>query len=169
MKYTALFFTLLSLFAFTSEIDAQIYRLSTTSDGDREVITASFSAPSSAMFVAYEVKPLVSTAAQCFASTDFSSAVPVGADRAAISMEPSTGTGTGTTFFLRNTNSPSLEDSCSVIILRSLSGDARDFILWRARYGSTGLFDQAIETGKENDSATAQRTRVTSLQVTFGA
>ncbi|HKP70773.1 MAG TPA: hypothetical protein VJV05_15905 [Pyrinomonadaceae bacterium] len=161
MKYTALLFTL-SLFGFASYTEAQSYTRSTSADGERETITLSFAAPANANFVVYEARPQVSSAAQCFASTDLSSAVPVGPDRVTVSFDPVKGV-----FYLRNTNALGDADSCSVFLARS-SSDSADYVVWRrTNYGPTSLYDGAIKTESENDAVAAQRTRVTSLQVTF--
>ena len=165
MKYIALFLTTLSLFAFASAINAQTFRLSTAADAEKETVTLSFSGPANATFFIYEARPQASSTTQCLASTDFSSAVPVGPDRVSVSFDPSM-----STWYLRSTSPLGTVDSCSVLLVRHSSVDAHDYIAWRrARFSETSLFDEAVHTDKESDSATTQRTRVTSLQVTFSA
>jgi len=165
MKLTALLITMLSLLAFASDTNAQAYRLSTMTVGDSEINTLIFSAPAHEGFGVWEVKPPASTTAQCLAVTDFTNAVPANPDRVTLSYEPATGT-----FYLRNTSTPGGGDGCNVIIVRSTT-DARDYVIWRKTlyYEVPSLSEQAMQSVKESDATGTQRTRVTSLTVTFSA
>ena len=164
MKFTALLLTMLSLLAFASDTNAQDYRLSSTTVGDSEITTLSFPAPSNQGFGVWEVNPPAPSTAQCLAVTDFTNAVPADPDQVSLSYNPLT-----RNFYLRNSNSPgSGDDGCNILLVRSTT-DAHDYIVWRrARYYEmTNLSDQAIQTGKESEATATQRTRVTSLTVTF--
>src|SRR5215204_6361282 len=78
-----------------------------------ETNTIKFYAPAERNFVLYEVTPRARTEAECFAATDFSSAVLVSPDRATISYSPSTAT-----WNLKNSNSPGNFAGCRVILAR---------------------------------------------------
>jgi hypothetical protein len=139
-------------------VNAQVQGLSLTPSGDKEIVVVKFRAPADANFLIFEAKLPARTAEECMASTDFSSAVP--ALNSAGVYDPITAT-----WYLKNSNTNSTKDSCTVIIMRS-SANSGDLALWRAHYGST-LPSIELGDSKNTVEAKAQRSMVTSLAVTF--
>jgi hypothetical protein len=138
--------------------NAQVQGISLTPSGDKQIVVVKFHAPADANFVIFEAKLPARTAQECFASKDFSNAVPAVSSTGV--YDP-----ISATWYLKNSNSSSNKDSCTVIIMRS-SAVASDLALWRSNYGSTL---PSIETGDSKNiiEAKAQRSMVTSLAVTF--
>lgn len=164
MKATTILFAIMLASAFTA--NAQTVGLSVVPSGKNEITTVEFNAPADRHFVIFEAVLPARSAAECFASRNFSSAVPVGPERASTVYDPTTGF-----FYLRNSNAAESSDSCRVIIARSTVG-LDDLTMWRARYGSTSARSaDENQTGKEGsieaDAPSTQRSRVTSVRVTF--
>lgn len=99
----------------------------------------------------------------CLANRDFSSAVPVGPERASLLYDFATDTGTLSWFFPRNDSA-----NCRVLLVRN-SVDTSDLGVWRTNFGQTYAPEQ--EAGKSDSrlaaDAAPQRSRVTSVVVTF--
>ena len=153
-----------ALVGFASSTDAQTLGVSKVTSDNTEILTGSFSAPPDRNYVVYEARPRAGSAAECFAATDFSTAVPVGPDRAAVSYDPGS-----LVWYLRNSNAVGSPGGCSVLLVRTSAGTT-DYTMFRARFGSTSAFvDADLRSKEESDSARAQRSMVTSVQVTFNS
>src|SRR5262245_29366765 len=101
MKHTIFLFTfILIIFASAIITSAQSLGVSMTTSGDTEITTVRFQAPADRNYAIFEVRPRARTEAECFAATDFSSAVPVGPERAVTVFDPTTAI-----WYLKNSNS----------------------------------------------------------------
>ena len=100
----------------------------------------------------------------CLASRDFSSAMPVGPERATLKYDPTTDTGILRWSLARNDSA-----SCRVLLVRN-STDSGDYAVWRTNFGLTGSrpFEEAgTWNSDESKDGAPQRSRVTSVTVTF--
>ena len=117
-----------------------------------------FRALADADYSIYEAKIPARSAAECFASTDFSNAVPATNSFRVYDLATAV-------WYLMNSNSAGSVPGCTVIIMRS-SAEEGDQILWRARFGTTSRSTDGVRL-KESRNRTAQRSMVTSITVTF--
>jgi hypothetical protein len=106
------------------------------------------------------------TQAACLASRDFSDAVPVGPDRAALTYDAET-----SKYRLQWSRlDTDARVNCRVLIVRSEIG-VGDLAVWQSNYGQTALFEDVLVNGKLSSSDAAARpvTRVGSTYtVLFG-
>ena len=159
MKYAILFF---AMFVFAAATNAQTLGVSKVTSATAEIITGKFPAPPDRHFLIFEARLPAASAAECFAATDFSSAVPADPARVSLSYDPAT-----LHWYLKNSNTAGSPEGCSVVIVGT-SVEAKDYTMWRARFGSTALLTETDDTTKkESDESASQRSRVTSVQVTF--
>ena len=164
MKHTIIFSAfacMVGLLGLTADTNAQTLSVSKVTSGNTESITGRFPAPPDRQFLIFEARLPAASAAECFAATDFSSAVPADPARVSLSYDPTTAL-----WYLKNSNSASSPAGCTVLIVGS-SVEARDYTTWRARFGSS-LFTEADMT-EQSDGVKAQRSLVTSVQVTFNS
>ena len=161
MRYAGLFF---AVFVFAAVSNAQTLGVSTVTSDTTEIITGKFPAPPDRHFLIFEARLPATSAAECFAATDFSSAAPADPSRVSLSYDPAT-----LSWYLKNSNAAGSPEGCTVLIVGS-TVDARDYVMWRARFGSTSGFTETEGPLKEeSEAASAQRSRVTSIQVTFSS
>lgn len=87
----------------------------------------------------FEVIIPASTREGCLASRDFSSALPVGPDRAFMTYDPAANTNTMVWNNVKNSPFPDMP-SCRVLLAVSpfRTVDSADYTVWRANYGQTG-------------------------------
>ena len=133
----------------------------TTRDAAEALITyTGLESPNARLFEA--VLP-ASSPEECLANRDFSSAVPVGPERALLMYDPESTSGYLRWFLRQNDSS-----NCRVLLVRN-SADTTDLAVWRTNFGAGG-YSPAVE-GKgdltDREDAAPQRSRVTSLVVTF--
>lgn len=112
--------------------------------------------------VIYEAVVRATSAEECLASRDLSTAVPVGADRATLTFDRESNTSV-----LRWFGGRVRDSGCRVLLVRD-SVNASDLAVWRANYGANGLIED--ESGKFPGGPVElapQRSRITTLVVTF--
>jgi hypothetical protein len=154
MKRTIIFSALIGVFVFASVSAGQLpsvpsYRIviDPRPTGDVEVFKAKFPAADNRQLVIFEaVLPALSEAA-CFASQDFSSAQPVGVDRASVVYDGAT-----SSYNVRWTNVRESRGSCRVLLVGGDADvDAADLTIWRSTFGST----QPLFEGQTNALGTS--------------
>jgi hypothetical protein len=133
MKNSILLTVFFLVIAFVTDSSGQVVGLSVVPSGDTELSIVKFRAPADRNFLIFEASPRARSTAECFAATDFSSAVPVGPDRAAAIYDPGTGV-----WYLKNTNTAGPAESCKVLLVKS-SVDTTDLTMFRARFGQSLL------------------------------
>ena len=142
--------------------EAQNVSMSLVPSGKQDTTVVTFQAPSDRQFVIFEAVLPARTTEECFAATDFSSAVPVGPERVSMIYDPATAR-----FYLKNTNTTGSVESCRVLLVRS-SVNTSDLNVFRARFGSTSALAETEDIKEpEEMNAAAQRSMVTSIKVTF--
>lgn len=105
---------------------------------DVEVFKARFPAADNRHLVIFEAVLPVFSEAACFASHDFSSAQPVGIDRASVAYDATT-----SSYNVAWANVRESRGSCRVLLVGGDADvDAADLTIWRSAFGSTQpLFD----------------------------
>ncbi|PYT00955.1 MAG: hypothetical protein DMF63_04625 [Acidobacteria bacterium] len=165
MKRSNIFIAMLGLLVFAGVSGAQTIKFGVKYPSPDKVVTeVNFPAPPDRNFVIFEAAIPARTEADCFASRNFANAVPVSTDRASTVYDPTTGT-----WFLRNSNSTSPIESCTVLLVRSSIG-SNDLMMWQANYGTSAFYEndekEEQQSGEANP-AKAQRNMATSFTLTF--
>jgi len=100
---------------------------------DGELIEVGFPEAPNSNFRLLETSFPARSDAECLANRNFAAAVPVGNDRATIGYYPS-----GGVWYLRNSNASAPTVPCHALFVDGDDTvDARDYVAWRSRFGSS--------------------------------
>jgi hypothetical protein len=110
----------------------------------------------------FEAIVQASSEEECLATTEFPTVIEVGPERASLVYDRESRTNRLSWFGERRSS------SCRVLIVRN-SVDSSDLAVWKSNYGRTALFDAEGEKVVTESDAAAQRSRVSSVVVTFSS